>query len=373
LRLLVGLGYALGCGLVVALSAFAYPFAAFVLLPICLAICGLHFFRARLHFHSPAGWPALLAGNALVFAFLASSVFLCFEVYYRFFCDQTDAMTYTLVSQRWYERHFHKNNFGVRDNIDYSYKLTPGRPRVTFVGDSCTAGFGVKDVENRFVNRVRQAHPEWEVHSIGIPGLDTSTELLQMHNLTVSNGYQIDQLVLIYNLNDIGELMPRWVEEYKKMLADPFWKSWLCQNSYFLNLLYHRWQIGHHAYFRHYFDEVEEAYKGPLWEREKRGLNGFRNMALLRGGRLLVVTFPYLDAMDRFRFANQQLNRYWEEAGIAHLDLLDVFSNHPPAKLVVNPHDAHPNELAHTLAANAIDAFLKREVTNSVARPPSRP
>jgi hypothetical protein len=305
----------------------------------------------------------LIAGNLLVLGFVSSTLFLGLETWHRFLRDQTDAMTTTLASEAWVARHFHKNNFGFRDNLDYSYALTPGRRRVTFVGDSFTAAYGVKDVEDRFVNRVRRLHPEWEVHCVAIPGLDTSTELLEMHNLTASNGYQIDQLVLIYNLNDVGELMTGYVEGYKKMMAAPFRQSWLFRNSYFVNLCYHHWQLWHNSYMQHYFDEVEQTYKGRSWERAKRGLNAFQNLARMRHGRLLVVTFPFLDQMPRFRFADEQLNRYWEQHGVPHLDLLDVFSNVPPARLTVNSQDAHPNERAHALAAAAIDAFLKQQIT----------
>lgn len=87
---------------------------------------------------------------------------------------------------------------------------------MTFVGDSFTVGFGVQDVEARFVNRIRRRHPDWEVHAIAKPGLDTSTEVEAMHQLTVSKGYRLDQVVLVYNINDIGEVMTGWVEGYKK-------------------------------------------------------------------------------------------------------------------------------------------------------------
>jgi hypothetical protein len=94
----------------------------------------------------------------------------------------------------------------------------------------------------------------------------------------------------------------------------------------------------------------------------------------MRGGQLLlVVTFPYMDATLRFKSVHEQLDRYWAEQGIPHLDLFATFSNLPPSKLVANPHDAHPNEYAHELAAKAIDEFLKREIvtqTNSVGRTP---
>jgi hypothetical protein len=294
---------------------------------------------------------------------LLSLLFLGIESYYRFVCDQTDAMAMTLVSGAWSARHFHTNSTGVRDNVDYLNALTPGRRRVTFVGDSFTAGYGVKDVEDRFVNRIRRLHPDWEVHAVAKPGLDTSTEVEIMHNLTVSNGYRLDQVVLVYCMNDIGELMPGWVEGYKKMIADPFRRSWLCQNSYFVNLFYQRYQRQQNAYMQKYYDEVEAAYKGPLWEMEKVGLGAFRNLTRMRGGRLLVVTFPYMDTGLRFKSAHDQLDQYWKEQGVPHLDLLATFSNLPPAKLVVNPHDTHPNEYAHALAAVAIDEFLRREIT----------
>ena len=376
-RLISGLAAGLSCAfaaiVVFAIGAFVNAFAAFVLLPIAVGFCAVGFFRQRSRRALPDTWAAVLAGNGLILACLVSLLFLGFESYYRFLCDRTDAMGNTLVSTAWYARHFHKNSLGLRDNLEYSMALTPGKRRVTFVGDSFTAGFGVKDVEDRFVNRIRRLHPEWEVHAVAKPGLDTSTEVDIMHNLTVSNHYRIDLVVLVYQINDIGEVMPGWVAEYRKMMADEFRDSWLCQNSYFVNLFYHRWQLRQNSYMRNYFDEVEAAYQGPLWEVEKIGLLAFANLTKIRGGRLLVVTFPYMDVPLRFKSVHDQLDQYWQEQGVPHLDLLATFSNLPPAKLVVNPHDAHPNEYAHALAAEAIEAFLIREITNRPAGEPQLP
>ncbi len=353
-------------GVVILLGSFVNAFAAFLALPVAVGFFMVRFFRGLSRRPPPLNWPKLLAGNTLVLAFLLSVIFLGLETYYRFICDQTDAMTNTLVSNAWYARHYQKNSLGLRDDREYPSARTPGQRRVTFVGDSCTAGFGVKNVEERFANRIRRLHPEWEVHVVAKPGLDTSTEVEIMHNLTVTNGYQLDQVVLIYNLNDIGEVMPGWVQGYKEMMADRFRQSWLCQNTYLVNLFYHRWQLRRNTYMQKYFDEVEAAYRGPLWEIEKFGLLAFSNMTEMRGGRLLVVTLPYMDQSARFKFAHDKLNRYWEEKGIPHLDLLATFSNVPPAKLVVNSHDAHPNEYAHALAAEAIDKFLRQHITNRV-------
>ena len=343
-------------------AAFVNAFAAFVLLPVSAGLFTIWFYRAQTHVPGVASWPAIVAGNALLLAFLVSLGFLALETYYRFIYDQTDAMGMTLVSYAWSTRHVRTNSFGLRDNIDYNYALTPGRRRITFVGDSFTVGNGIKNVDDRFVNRIRRLHPEWEVHAAAKPGLDTSNEVELMHNLTVSNGYRLDQVVLVYQINDIGELMPGWVEGYKRIVADQFRQSWLCRNSYVVNLLYLRWLLRRSSYMQKYYDEVEDAYKGPLWERHKIAMLAFANMTRIRGGRLLVVTFPYMDTGMRFKPVHDQLSQYWKQRGIPHIDLLPIFSNIPPAKLVVNAHDGHPNEYAHALAAQAIDEFLKREI-----------
>lgn len=310
----------------------------------------------------PALAAIVLAGNALVLTLLLSLIFLGFESYYRFVCDQTDALADTLVSEKWHQRHYHKNNIGVRDNLDYAYARTPEKRRVTFVGDSFTVGLGVKNVEDRFVNRLRRLHPEWEIHAVAQPGLETSNEVEAVHNLVVSNHYQLDLVVLIYNMNDIGEVMPNWIAEYKKLLADPFRNTWLCRNSYFVNLYYYRWQVRRNGYFQHYFEEVRAAYNGPVFEKHKVALTAMCNMTVIRGGRLLVVTFPFLHDALGFRSAHERMDRFWTEKGIPHLDLLPLYSNLPPARITVNSHDAHPNERAHAMAAEAIEAFLKQQI-----------
>ncbi len=350
-------------GIVFAVGAYVNAFAAFALLPVAFGVCAVRFFRGLSRREPPVGWPAILAGNILILSVLVSLLFLGFETYYRFICDRTDAMGNTLVSQAWNEKYFHQNSLGLRDDIEYPMTIAPGKRRITFVGDSFTAGFGVKNVDDRFVNRIRRRHPEWEVHAAAKPGLDTSTEVDLMHNLTVSNHYQLDVVVLVYQINDIGEVMPGWVREYRQMMADDFRNGWLCRNSYFVNLFYHRWQLRQNAFMRKYFDEVESAYQGQLWEIEKVGLLAMQNLTRMRGGTLLlVVTFPYMDQALRFKPVHEQLDRYWKEQGVPHLDLLPVFSNLPPAQLVANPHDAHPNESAHELAARAMEEFLKRAI-----------
>ena len=86
-------------------------------------------------------------------------------------------------------------------------------------------------------------------------------------------------------------------------------------------------------------------------------------------GIALAVTFPFLNALGpdySYQFVHDELNAFWREEKVPHLDLLPVFKAMRPAAVTVNPFDAHPNELANALAAERINAFLLEQMaTNS--------
>jgi hypothetical protein len=338
--------------------------ALFILLP-CVAACALLFFaRHRRRQKGPATWPELLAGNALALAFLASILLLGGELYFRFVFDSTDSFFFTKVSERWLQRHWHDNVLGVRDDVNYSFPLPAGRRRISFVGDSFTAGHGINHVDDRFVNILRRTHPDWEVHMLAQTGYDTGDEL---ENLSkgLRHGYQLDQVVLVYCLNDVSDIMPAWAQAADRFKAELRKSAWLRRNSYFLDMVCCRWQVGRDPYMKNYFGFVAEAYRGPLWQKQQLRLKAFRDLVQTHGGRLCVVTFPFMHALGpnyEYRFIHQELDELWRSLKVPHLDLLPVYQDLPPRKLTVNRFDAHPNERAHALAAAAIDEFLTRQL-----------
>jgi hypothetical protein len=84
------------------------------------------------------------------------------------------------------------------------------------------------------------------------------------------------------------------------------------------------------------------------------------------GGRLLVVTFPFLQALgpdSEYRPIHERLAAFWRSAGVPHLDLLHLFEGHPPEEITVSARDPHPNEQAHAMAAEAISAFVDEQLS----------
>ncbi|HWI55853.1 MAG TPA: SGNH/GDSL hydrolase family protein, partial [Bacillota bacterium] len=216
-------------------------FGLSLLLP-CASVGGLLLFAVRVkQGRAPAGWAGLLLGNGLVLLCLLSTALVAGEAYFRFGYDTTDSLAYTRVCERWVQRHWQVNAAGCRDDVEYAPAIAPGKRRLSFVGDSFTAGHGIKKVADRFPNRLRQAHPDWEIHVLANVGLDTGAETILL-NKAFTKGYQVDQVVLVYCLNDIGDLLPPDTFGAGQLVVNSENAPWLVRNSYLINFLYYRYQ-----------------------------------------------------------------------------------------------------------------------------------
>lgn len=344
--------------------------AAFIAIP-CLAAMALRrFFRKTDSTSRSVGWRRLVAGNLLVLVLLLSALLLLAEVWFRFFIDTTDSLGFTKISERWVARHWRPNAAGPRDNIEYAPKIESGKRRLTFVGDSFTAGHGIKNVEDRFANRLRAAHPDWEVHLLANVGLDTGSEI-RLLNKALARGYELDEVVLVYCLNDVCDLLMAPGEPFEgKLPALDRTTPWFTRGSYFLDLFYNRHQAARNPFVQDYFAFVKEGYRGRYWAAQQQRLKEMRELVESHRGHLSVVTFPFLHTLGPnydYGFVHEELNRFWREQRVPHLDLLPCYAGHTSRALTVNPHDAHPNERASALAADAINRRLWPALTNRAA------
>lgn len=337
-----------------------YLFAA-LLLPV-LSGMGLRLLYKRVRARAtPASRGQVILGNVLALLGLLSLILLGGEVYFRFFYDTTDSLMYTKASQRWLRRYYISNTAGVRDNVEYHFFVEKGKRRISFLGDSFTAGHGIKSVEDRFANLIRASHPNWEIHTLAQLGFETKAEI-DFLSLWVTNRYELGTVVLVYCLNDNSDLIPERHEAINRIYNKVRDSNWLIKNSYFLNILGHRWQAMRDPFVKGYFDMVKDAYKGPLWEIQKQRLDYLKRYVEANGGRFAVVTFPFLNSLgESYAYADvhAQLDNFWKERGVPHLDLLPLFKDMRPEQLTVNRFDAHPNEQASALAAKEIGHFLE--------------
>jgi hypothetical protein len=343
--------------------------AVLVALPVALGAAARVFFRRlRARGAAPRTWRTLVAGNALVLALLLSVAAFGGEIWFRFFYDATDSFDATRASSRWFERHYKLNSDSFRDDVEYDLGPVPaGRRRVTFVGDSFTAGQGVADVSDRFANRVRAARPNWDVQVFAINGWDTGPELefLEHRIPEYTKGrYGFDEVVLVYCLNDVCDIVPG-MSELGRRIAKAHERGPISRASWLADMLRFLWVSSTDDEIRGYFPQVQTAHSGAVWERQKARLTEMRDFVASRGGRLAVVTWPMLHRLGAgypFRDTHERLDAFWKSAGVAHLDLLGAFEGRSASDLVVGRFDAHPNEEANRIAAQAILPFLDAEM-----------
>lgn len=334
---------------------------AAVVTPIACAAGLAGLYRRVRHKGSPATFLEVIAGNLLLLFFLVSSATLAGEIFYRFYYDTTDSLMYTKVSRRWEQRYYRWNTASARDDQEYRLFVANGKRRITFLGDSFTVGHGIKNVEDRFADRIRRQRPEWEVHVLARPGFDTWEEA-EFLRAWVTNRYELDLVVLVYCLNDNSDMIPERRQAIDRVQAEVRNAGWLRQNSYFLDVIYHRFRLRNDPFMRGYFDLVQNAYRGPLWLEQRQRLLQVKQLVESNGGRLVVVTFPFLHALGAtypYEFVHQQFAQFWSEQGVSHLDLLPTFRAYSPREVTVNRLDAHPNERANELVTPLILEFLQ--------------
>jgi len=317
-----------------------------------------------LRFRDPRGsWFQVLVGNVLVFVLLLSMLSLVGEVYYRFVYDTSDSLVVMKVGYRWFERHYRRNSAGFRDNIEYYPQIRPGARRVSFLGDSLTAGQGIRDVDDRFANRIRHMHPEWEIHVLANAGWETDRETGSLRDL-IDKGYQLDQVVLVYCLNDIQDLSPQIGQINQTYYSKP---NWFIRSSYLFNTIYYRIKArtyhGDTSEAKEYWRLLREAYFGPLWDKQEHRLRALKALVEGNGGHLSVVTFPFVHTVgsnNEFYSVHTKLERFWRHQDVPYLDLLAAFQDLPPKMLMVGRFDVHPNEYANKLVTDLLDNFLRK-------------
>lgn len=302
----------------------------------------------------------LLSNCALSLWFLCALLTMA-EIGCACFVDQSDAFNMTNISKRWFRKYIEaqRNESGFRDRREFKRTLPDGQKRICFVGDSFTIGHGLRRCEDRFSDRLESLLDEqlpgrYQVANIADPGLETSQIVGRVKSI-LEQGYQIDTLVYVFMLNDIEGYDPRTEQTIKQLQrAEP--KFFLISDTYFFNWVYFRWRQATGP-GSEYFPHMVESYAQEPWNGLKHKLDELRDECRRHKVDLRFVIFPFLHNLGPdypFHEAHQKLDKYCHDAGIPVLDLEPVLKPHVDEGLMVNRFDAHPNERAHAIVAEAL-------------------
>jgi hypothetical protein len=232
-----------------------------------------------------------------------------------------------------------------------------GVRRVAMLGDSFTEGQGVKErdtygrVLEAQLNAVEPGH--WEVLNFGrrgadFPALRENFEQLLAHgpNITVygmmlNDAVQSEPLRIRHALLQEGASPPQGA-------SSPLLLRFVRQRIETLRATRET---------KRWYNDLYSEPNAKGWTRTGRHLVDMDQQMKRRGGRLVVALWPVMADLEGaypFEHAHSVVGDFCRRAGIEFHDLLADFRGRRTSSLRVHPVDAHPNDVAHRIAATSL-------------------
>lgn len=251
-------------------------------------------------------------------------------------------------SGRYYGVDISTNSLGMRDR-EVPVKQ-PEIPRVLFVGDSYTLGWGVP-AEATFSQQLGQMFAEKqqavEAFNLGVGNYNSAMEmeLFKQKGLALAP----DLVVLMYYIND--------VEQTPKLGKLSYW---LQKHSYLLG--YMRTKLKQLVLMGAGQDWLDSYYRklyaaeAPGYQHNRQALQELISMCRSRNIRLLLVNIPDLRRLENypFSYASAFIGDIAVGNRVPYLDLLPVFAGNAGRSLWVSDEDSHTNAKANRLAMEAV-------------------
>lgn len=330
-----------------------------------IALVGLLRLRRR---RKSRGWQRCL--NASLACWMVMALLTAGELGFALFYDTTDAFNLTNVSQRWMRVHDSPDRKAVsvgggaqivyRDNALFPESVPESQHHILFTGDSFTVGHGIADVEDRFSNQIRHELESMRKGRFVVSNLSDAGRDLFWVNMVMTRlleaGHRVDTVIYVLCLNDIETFSDEYQEFYGK-LSDTNPKFFLFRDTYLLNFLYFRVMQFRLSEVVDYYALLTSFYSGEPWERMSVMLSRLNERCRSHNAELRIVVFPFLhDTDDQYdcSAAHEAVMDFCRGADIRAVDLAEDLLPHLHEGLTVNAFDAHPNERAHELAAQAI-------------------
>ena len=300
--------------------------------------------------------------NILTSAFGLVVLFLILEGIFMFVA-RTNGPGHSLSSALWYHRYWKLNNQGYRGQA-WDREAIKGKKIVLALGDSFTAGQGIKDPENCWPGQLQEIlGTNFLVYNLGVSGANTWDEL---QNLKKFQG-QPDYLIVGYYLNDIEHAAaeagityhPSGNIGHESLLEKIALRSW------FLNFLLTSLPPNDDYGYR---DFLEKAFSDPevmaTHQKEIAQIVDFakRNPpdSLDASVKVLFVLFPALRDHEFSAPLLRKIASLADAEGAEVLDLSTTVKKYPINKIIVNRSDDHPGPLLHKEVAKEIALnFLK--------------
>ncbi len=292
--------------------------------------------------------------NGLTLLFTIIVIFLALELIFMFF-PQSHAFHGTLASRVWRQYYWKPiNRLKYRDReIIYDNK----RRNILIVGDSLTAGDGIKNVKDRLSDLLGKelAGAGFNIYNLGQDGADTRSEYINLMAYPV----RPDIVILQYFGNDIN--CPAGKSSIASYSDLNIAIRYLVKFSFFFNYVY--WKFPHPGY-ENYFTNLSSCYRNRVvYEQHLSDLAKFIDYCKEREISLIVVIFPFLNDIELSRVYTEPIGSFFDDNKICVLKVADLVKDLPMEKRIVNVNDPHPSRLVNKLIADELHKIIIKKYT----------
>jgi len=296
-----------------------------------------------------------MRNNVLLFTGVLAILFYSLEFIFLF-VPRSHGVGYTKAAQLWFYNYWKKNSYGLRDIEPDSSKKA-----ILFIGDSFTAGHGIKNTEDRFSNIFKANTGGFQVLNLGENGANTGTEFHNMLKFINKAQIKPQGIVLQYYGNDIEGAAAekgRTFAGQDPLKNKHILKQRLFNGSHLLNYFY--WLVPHNTQ-NNYLEQLTNAYSDSAIMALHYGqLDSFFQYAKTKHIPIAVVVFPFLQniAVSDTIYVNKIVS-YCSQNKIPCLNVSELVRKEKTKDLVVNVNDGHPSVALNRLVANELKNKIK--------------
>jgi hypothetical protein len=320
---------------------------------VILIISIVHLFKS---FHEITRSPFNVKIKDILLMFYSTLIFILFTELIFFFIPKSHFFGNTLASKNW--RSYYKdpiNSFGFHD-----FQPKNKKNIILFVGDSFTQGHGIKNVKDRYSNKIEEYNDLYSSINIGKNGLDTKQEFSTMIDFISKSKIKPKTIILQYFGNDIEGIA---YSKIKKKNNEPYTNlsklsKLIIKGSYLVNYLY--WLYPHEDY-KPYLNYLKKAYSDPdIVSEHLSDLNKFIQYSKDNNIKLKVLIFPFLVDFELSDVIYEnKIKTFFKSKKIETISVSQLVLKMDKNDLIVNKNDGHASVLLNEIIAKKLNKTLK--------------
>lgn len=283
------------------------------------------------------------------------------ELFFRTTYIRSDNNNQTLASNLWFMKYWQpKNSLGFRD-VEHLQNNQKSKINIFVVGDSFTAGHGIKNYQDRFSDILQRNLGKFiNVFNIALKGWNTADE----YRGILTQPQKPDMVIVSYYINDIetaaesqGFALP-----YKQR-SQPLFLKLILNNSYFLNFVYWKVQAKNDsASNQSYWSYLDKMYDtGAVLSVHQQEIKKIISFCDTNNIKLYFVLFPSLVQTDQSYLWLDKISQFLDKEKHKYIDLRTYLDKDNIYKYRVSDIDAHPNENLHLLVGNLLTEAVTKE------------